>query len=86
MCGSVAGPHAGLPAMPHAAWPFTSAFISHAARGFCPHADRYQTVQPLGNAFISFLSASGFPRGRSLPVASARRGSRRSPMMSTQSW
>ena len=42
--------------------------------------------QPFGKTFVRRASASGLPRGRSLPVATARRGSRRSPTMSTQSW
>ena len=39
-----------------------------------------------GRPCVSRASASGLPRGRSLPVAIARSGSRRSPTMSTQSW
>ncbi len=35
MCGSEAGPHAGLPALPHAARPLRSAFIKHLTYRFC---------------------------------------------------
>ena len=43
-------------------------------------------AQPRGKTLVSLASASGLPCGRSLPVAIARSGSRRSPTMSTQSW
>lgn len=42
-------------------------------------------AQARGKALPSRPSARGLPRGRSLPVSIARRGSRRWPMMSTQS-
>jgi hypothetical protein len=45
-----------------------------------------RTPQPRGKTLASRLTASGLPRGRMRPVASARIGLRRSPMMSTKSW
>jgi len=48
--------------------------------------DALRDRQGRGNTFASRASASGLPRGLSLPVASARSGSRRSPMMSAKSW